>query len=667
VTVEASSNNVPDVVRGLLRGLDADQRDAVLTDAMPLAIVAAAGSGKTTVLTRRIARRLADGTADASHVLSLTFTRDAAGELHRRLRRLDVRERIEAGTFHAVALRLLVDRAIAQHAPPPVVAPDRLRIVREVITELRMRAEPYAVAADIDWARARLVRPESFGRAARDAGRRPHVPPERFAEVTERYEALKRRRGVVDFDDLLERTITTIRDDPTFAEIVRWRFRHVFVDEAQDLNPLQFELLRQITAARPDICLVGDHRQAIYGWNGADPGSLTEVEQRFPGVTVLNLVGNHRCTPEIVRAGAAALSVMGIDDDTLSRRPDGRAPRIDRLADDRAEVQHVAALVRDLAQRHGARGVAVLARTNEQLGPFAAAIEQRGLAVVRSAGRSTLDTVLGEVHRCTTREQLAAWVESVWSGDGDTDRGTAGGREGSAPEGRGEEVEPVRRRVAEEVDRYLTADEPGGFRAWVEARHPFDDLLPDLGNDAVSVLTFHAAKGREWPAVVVTGVESGLVPHSSATTIEQRREESRLFYVALTRASDELTITASHQRNGRTTTPSPWLDTVAASVLVPAAAPPPSDMIRARRPADPLAALRAWRDEVARKAGIAPDAVCTVRALRTLAEHPPTDTDGIATVLGVSSSAAARLAPELLAVLAVVADQTAARSTSTGA
>src|SRR3712207_1121889 len=97
----------------LLRGLDAQQREAVLSDAAPLAIVAAAGSGKTTVLTRRIARRIADGSADAAHVLALTFTREAASELRRRLRRLGVPARIETGTFHAIALRLLSDRAAA--------------------------------------------------------------------------------------------------------------------------------------------------------------------------------------------------------------------------------------------------------------------------------------------------------------------------------------------------------------------------------------------------------------------------------------------------------------------------------------------------------------------------------------------------------------------------
>src|SRR5687768_14772984 len=183
----------------MLRGLDPQQRVAVISDAAPLAIVAGAGSGKTTVLTRRIARRIVDGTADASHVLALTFTRDAASEMRRRLRRLDVREHIETGTFHAVALRLLRDRALTTGTAAPTVAQDRLRLVKEVLTETRISVEPYLAMADLDWARARLVEPAKYGAAIRAERRRGVLNPEAFPLVAQKYEELKRRRGVVDF------------------------------------------------------------------------------------------------------------------------------------------------------------------------------------------------------------------------------------------------------------------------------------------------------------------------------------------------------------------------------------------------------------------------------------------------------------------------------------
>ena len=318
----------------VLRGLDDQQREAVTTDAMPRAIVAAAGSGKTMVLTRRIARRVLDGSADARHVLALTFTRDAAGELRRRLRRLDIRETIETGTFHAVALRVLRDRANATGAPAPVVANDRGRLIREVLTETRVRCEPGAALADLDWARARMVSPDEFVAASRRVRRKPALSADAYAKVVDRYAALKRRRGVVDFDDLLADLLAQMERDPMFADVVRWRFRHLFVDEAQDLNPLQHAVLEAVRGGRPDLCLVGDHRQAIYGWNGADPSTLLEVERRYPGVTVVSLTGNYRCSPQIVRAGAAALRAAAIDDDTESRRPDTRALQVVACADE---------------------------------------------------------------------------------------------------------------------------------------------------------------------------------------------------------------------------------------------------------------------------------------------------------------------------------------------
>ncbi len=612
----------------ILAGLDTQQRIAVTTDAAPLVILAAAGSGKTRVLTSRIAHRVLAGNADARHVLAITFTRDAAGELRRRLRRLEVAEPIESGTFHAVALRLLRDRAVATGTAAPVVATDRMRLIREVLTETRLRCSPTAALAELDWVRARAIEPADAAAANRRLRRRSALSGDQLQRIAERYAALKRRRGVVDFDDLLERLTDVMESDAVFADVVRWRFRHLFVDEAQDLNPLQFRLLEQLRGSRADICLVGDPRQAIYGWNGADPTLLDEVERHLPGVTIVRLQGNYRCTPQVVRMGAAALSAIGVVDDTESRRADGPEPTVVRCADDGDEARTVAATVARLVQRHGARQVSVLARTNEQLSALEGALNGAGVATVRSAGTSSLDRCLAEVLACRNRDELAAWVDRVW-GDDDAD--------------------VIRNRVAEEVDRFLAVGDTGSLRAWFDLRHPFDDLEPDDGG-AVSVLTFHAAKGREWSAVIVTGVEARLVPHSGSTSPLEREEEARLLHVALTRASDELIVTWAGSRGGTPTEPSPWLTTLEASI---AARPPagPSPLPRLPRPADPLDALRTWRAAVARRAGITEQAVCPDRVLRSLLADPPRDAAEVAARLGVGLSAAERLAPDLLAAV----------------
>ena len=626
--------------RALLHGLDAAQAEAVTTTAAPLAVIAAAGSGKTTVLTRRIAYRLLTETADARHVLALTFTRDAAGELKRRLRRLDLRTPIEAGTFHSVALRLLRDRAEAARQAPPQVAPDRLRLVREVLTELRLRLDPHGVAVDLDWARARLVEPGGYERACRSIRRRSTIPMQQAGHIFEAYSRLKRQRGVIDFDDLLERVTAALRDDPAWAAAVRWRFRHLFVDEAQDLNPLQHAMLEAIRDGRPDLCLVGDPRQAVYGWNGADHRLLADVGTHYPGVTIVRLECNYRCSPQVVRAGAAALQSSGLADASTSDRPSGPAVVVVGYDNEAAEAAGVAEQVRHMLYERPGRDIAVLARTNEQLTAIDAQLTSRGIPTERSVGRSPLEIAVRAATGCTSREQLAAWIDSVHSSAAEPNmlQDDAASREALML-------------VATEADRFLTGGETGSFRAWVEASAPFDELLAERRVDAVSLLTFHAAKGREWWGVVVTGVEEGLVPHSSAAAEAQVAEEARLFYVALTRAEHRLVVTHARRRGRSTTVPSRWLEAVRASADADAPAPPPPDMRDAtrQRRADPLevhlGSLRAWRASVARAAGVAERAVCSDDVLRSIAEAPPADERDLAQRLGITVTAAARLRP----------------------
>jgi DNA helicase-2/ATP-dependent DNA helicase PcrA len=229
---------------------------------------------------------------------------------------------------------------------------------------------------------------------------------------------------------------------------------------------------------------------------------------------------------------------------------------------------------------------------------------------------------------CRNRDDLAAWVDRVWADD---------------------TSDPIRTRVAEEVDRFLAVGDTGSLRAWFDLRHPFDDLEPD-DSGAVSVLTFHAAKGREWSAVLVTGVEAGLVPHNGSTAPAQRAEEARLLHVALTRASEDLVVTWAASRGGAPTQPSPWVEALEAAIV---AQPPagPSPLVRVRRPTDPLEPLRNWRAAVARRAGVADSAVCPDRVLRSLHTDPPADAAAVAARLGIGLAAAERLAPELLDAL----------------
>ncbi|MGB3736508.1 MAG: ATP-dependent helicase, partial [Ilumatobacter sp.] len=230
----------------LIADLDPDQRVAVTTESRLVAVIAGAGSGKTRVLTRRIAHRIATGDADARHTLALTFTREAAGELRRRLHRLGLRDHVEAGTFHSVMLSVLRQRWSDTERRPKTIVPDRRRLLRDAQREDELGGGRQLVEVgneEISWAMARGISADRYPSLARRDGRRPVGGVEAAASTYESYARLKRKRGVIDFDDVLLDVLDDAERDGEFADMLRWRFRHLLVDEAQDLNPVQHRLV----------------------------------------------------------------------------------------------------------------------------------------------------------------------------------------------------------------------------------------------------------------------------------------------------------------------------------------------------------------------------------------------------------------------------------------
>ena len=263
----------------LLADLDDDQRRAVTCAPSATIVHAGAGSGKTRVLTHRIAWRIADGSADSSRVLAITFTREAAAEMRRRLRTLGVTRHDRAGdsdqptigTFHSVALALLRRRASDTSAQVPAIVGNRVALLDQAMGENSLGRQSAAVLAEIDWAHARIVAPERYEIEVRRVARNVPLEPARVAAAYNAYEQLKRKRGLADLDDLISLATRAINDRPDFAAATRFRFRHLFVDEAQDMNPLQYAFFEALRGNRDDVFIVGDPLQAIYGWNGADP------------------------------------------------------------------------------------------------------------------------------------------------------------------------------------------------------------------------------------------------------------------------------------------------------------------------------------------------------------------------------------------------------------
>lgn len=616
-------------VAHLLGDLDEQQRAAVTTPSTLVAVIAAAGSGKTRVLARRIAYRVADETADARHTLALTFTREAAGELRRRLRSAGLRDHVDAGTFHSVALGLLRQRAIDSGRPLPTIVAERDRLLAEVAGGVSVDA----LSTERTWLAARGVPSADYVATARAANRRTGIPAQQIAAALEAYDLLKHRRGVIDLDDVLLRLSHALATDAAFAAATRWRFRHLLVDEAQDLNPVQHRLLRQLAADRRDLFLVGDPAQAIYAFNGSDPTLLTDVDRHLPGIEVVSLPTNRRCTPQIVTAGRQVLESTGQGSIAVSARADGEVPELLVGIDEHDEAQRVVAYLRRVSHDRLARGdVAVLARTHEQLAGLRRALRRAGVPERRVAidSQGPLGLAVRSAGFMTSAAQLRAWAHDVLETTPEMVNADA------------DERQQADRRVAACVLDFLREQPSGdGFalRGWIASTNPLRTPEDGVG---VDLLTFHAAKGREWHTVVVTGVETGLVPHRSATTMEGRAEEARLLHVAITRASDVLVISRAERRRGYTRQASPFLAALNVEPFVPVAPPPelrvPPDPVRLRKES-----LLAWRTATARATAMLAEQVCSDDDLSAIAAAPPATPEELSAVTGFGPIAAARL------------------------
>jgi DNA helicase-2/ATP-dependent DNA helicase PcrA len=529
------------------RRLTMAQREAIESDDPLLCVVAGAGAGKTRVLTLRVARRVREGTIEADRTLVTTFSRKAADELRTRLWSLGVAG-VKAGTFHRTALGLLREHRELRSRPAPQLMTDRRRLLADVTNGDARRTR--ALDSEIGWAKARLVPPDDYEAEARRHRRRSGLRPEQVADAYTRYEAERTRRRLLDFDDLIVACADALAGDAEFAASIRWRTRHLFVDEMQDVNPAQFRLLTAMLADEPDLFVVGDPNQSVYGFNGADPTLLARLPELLRGTKVIRLDENHRCTPQVVAVATAVLREGGSfsDDGEVvpprTTRVDGPVPQVISHATDDDEAVWAASRAK-LSRTPGRRwsSIAVLTRTNAQLATVKAAMDA-ALVPSRIAGSD-----LGPASDLRTESDNAGNPE-----------GPRDSRAGHA--------------VAIDADDVL------------DDRNKFvDDAVTQ---DHVVLTTFHRAKGLQWPTVMVLGLSAGLMPIASAQTDAAVDEERRLLYVALTRSEDELWCSwferAGEDLSAPARKPSPWLAPIERTVaqLEKEAAPTSASEVSAR-------------------------------------------------------------------------------------
>jgi DNA helicase-2/ATP-dependent DNA helicase PcrA len=380
----------------IVAGLNPAQREAVLATEGPLLVLAGAGTGKTRVITARIAHLLARG-VDPFSILAVTFTNKAAGEMRERVTALagDKAKGVTVGTFHAFCAK-----ALREHGHVLGLArrfticdsSDQLATVKSAMRELRVHEtamHPNAVLARISLAKNRLQSPESV-LAEADGGRDQLV-----GSVWQRYrEALARTRAL-DFDDLLLETLRLLRDHEPVLEHYQRRYRYLLVDEYQDTNGPQYEIVRAIGGAHSNVCVVGDDDQSIYGWRGADVRKILGFERDFPGATRVRLETNYRSTQPVLDAANAVIrhNPERHEKQLRSARGAGEPVRVKLAKDETAEAQQVVAEIRHLLRLEEARPAdfAVLCRTQVQFRPFEAELRANGVPYVVVGGMSFFD------------------------------------------------------------------------------------------------------------------------------------------------------------------------------------------------------------------------------------------------------------------------------------
>ncbi|MBI3791087.1 MAG: UvrD-helicase domain-containing protein [Gemmatimonadetes bacterium] len=697
-------------------GLNPAQRAAVEHVDGPLLILAGAGSGKTRVLTARIARLIRDRGVHPSRILAVTFTNKAAGEMKERIgRQLGAEPTgIWAGTFHGIGARLLRAEAARVGRTQSFTIydeDDTLGLLKRVMERVKVSPRewtPKSVLGTISSAKNALVGPAEYEALARDPLAKAAVP------VYHALEAALREHNAVSFDDLLTLPVQILEEHPERRDAYAGRFQHVLVDEYQDTNRAQYRFVTLIGGEHGNVAVVGDDDQSIYGWRGADIRNILDFERDFPGAVVVRLEENYRSAPPVLE-----LANVVIAQNTTRRGKVLRATRSGgekvvsvRALDERDEADWTVEEMRVLRAGRAAlqlRDMAVLYRTNAQSRAYEESLRRAGLPYrligavrfydrreirdlmaylrlvanpaddeafrravgvpKRGLGEATVELLAERARHAGVSLLAAATRDDCVAGARPAARTALADFAALIARLRARAVDaPVDQLLRELIaaiaydtllkqepdadDRLRNVNElvAGAAEEVVDAEGevgltPLDRFLQratlvagvdqmDRDADAVTLMTMHNAKGLEFPAVFIGGLEDGLFPLARAyddpTMLE---EERRLFYVGITRAEDRLYLTRAEQRrrNGEllASRQSGFLDTVPKGMLEDRVTPKARSMGRAGLG---LAvgggddwSVPSWGGGNSRAAARRPGTPVATRPVNTAAWHSPED------------------------------------------
>jgi len=595
-----------------LDGLTEEQREAVTHVDGPLLVLAGPGSGKTRVITRRVAHLVEQG-IEPRHILAITFTNKAAGEMLLRIEALIGRDRPWTGTFHSFCARQLRrhGRDLGVKSNFTIYDQEDARsLIKAVMSDLDLDTThfpPARIAGRISRAKQDLLTPEQFAERAGDYHART------VAAVFGPYQEALAARNALDFDDLLGFMCRLLKESDEVRERLSDRFRYILVDEYQDTNRAQYVIARELARAHGNLCVTGDPDQSIYGWRGASIENILNFERDFPGAVVVRLEENWRSTKCILRAAGELIrhNQKRKHKDLRTSNPEGERIRQVRLTHEAAEADYVAAEIERLTDEdYTPSDIAVFYRVNalsraieERLHragiPYqlvgAVAFYQRRevrdvlayvkvlanpdddvslLRIINTPARGIGGTTLKRLKAHAALDRflaiLGAYAFEEMTSAADVIRDLVE-RSGYA-DWLGDSDDPIDQDRLANVDQLIAAaaeyderaEEPTlvGFLEQVALVNDQDAY--EEGSERVTLMTLHAAKGLEFPVVFIVGVEEGILPHERRTTAADLEEERRLMFVGMTRAKDLLYLThcAGRTLQGRPmpAVPSPFID-----------------------------------------------------------------------------------------------------------
>lgn len=601
----------------LLENLTDAQREAVLHVDGPLLILAGPGSGKTRVITHRIAHLIASGIAPR-HILALTFTNKAAAEMKTRLGRLVPGDTVWMSTFHRFCAKLLRGYSEMVGLAPNFTiydTSDSKQALKQAIADFEIDASYYSperISSVISTAKNHLITYDRFTPT-------PGDPLEAVvAKVYPAYEKRLLSACAVDFDGLLLHVATLLRDNPLVREELSARHRYVLIDEYQDTNLTQYAIARALTLERTNLCATGDPDQSIYGWRGANLNNILEFERDYPDVRVVRLEQNYRSTRRILRVAQSLITHnrRRKAKDLFTENDEGAAVRLTQYPNQIEEAQSIARRIAGEIQagRRRPRDFAVFYRTNALSRTIEDAVRREGIpyqivhsveffqrkevkdvvAYLQLLNNPRDDVAFGRVVNTPPRGIGDRTIECL--ADHARDKGLSmlesarqAGLIAAVPKRTAvavakfvamfdrisvilrEPVEAILGRTLEEsgyrqqlADSQTEGDEErlANIQELLTAAREFDHehggegtleeflehvcLVNDTddweaGDDRMTLMTLHAAKGLEFPVVSIVAVEQGLLPHElNRESPHKMEEERRLFFVGITRAMEEL-------------------------------------------------------------------------------------------------------------------------------